>query len=113
MNDLTRKEFDRRYAAFSRTTLWPSVLFIVVSMTAAVWWDKSEPGDQSYIFLGGFVVAGLLAIGYLETNVAKKFGLGCPHCGKSMTRFRRFQKFIDQGLCPRCKKSVFLADSGE
>lgn len=111
MSRLTRKEFDKRYAAYSRSMLVPSIVLLLGGLAVAIWLDKSEFSRQSIAASMIVIGVGLCAVWYLDSFTPKKFGLGCPACGKSIVRFLRFQKHIDKGRCPRCKEKII--DAGE
>jgi len=118
---MTRKEFSSKSEALARVDgLVPGFLVIGLCLTFVGQflstyiqrhyhtnrWDT--PGA---IFLFIFLFGSLIGIAYIEWNLAKKWGLMCPHCGELFIKHRSRRVALLRGDCSKCKKNLFDEDN--
>ena len=107
MRKLTRQAFNDRMRQYRRASALPIGFFSVVCLAGVV---LLQFGDTERAYVPGAIALGafaLFAVWYGYTYLPKRHGLGCPACGKSMLRYRGYEKLIKRGRCPRCGATVF------
>ncbi len=66
-------------------------------------WDGALAGIKIGLILAPLLGLYMLALFYLSRLIGRR----CPSCNRCVTGLRQFEKIVESGQCPFCKKPIF------
>ena len=110
MTKPTKEEFQERNSKHTWFVLMYGMPVFLAVLGYAIWYQYFAPPLEFplWLILHGIVITiGLIDFWFLYVYMARRFGLACTDCGKSMPRHIRSRRTFDAGKCPWCGERVW------